>query len=107
MSKNQEDNCVRMILPGLSGMRNAGEHPPVCTSIDDGFCIQVSQGNDTDSFGATAGSILGAFWGKDHLDQRWLAPFQDEIRTGLNFFPEHSLARLATRIGGLSARLRR
>lgn len=77
------------------------------TSIDDGFCKQVSQGNDTDSFGATAGSILGAFWGRDYLDQRWLAPFQDEIRTGLNFFPEHSLSRLAARIGELSARVRR
>jgi len=73
------------------------------TSIDDGFCKQVSQGNDTDSFGATAGSILGAYWGPGHLDPRWLAPFQDEIRTGLNFFPERSLSTLAKRMGKLTA----
>ena len=73
------------------------------TSIDDGFCKQVSQGNDTDSFGATVGSILGAFWGPGHLDPRWLAPFHDEIRTGLNFFPERSLSALAKRMGRLTA----
>ncbi len=76
------------------------------TSIDDGFCKQVSQGNDTDSFGATAGSILGAFFGANYLDPRWLEPFQDEIRTGLNFFPEHSLSKLAMRIGRLSSSVR-
>ena len=27
---------------------------------EDGICMQVSQGNDTDSYGATAGSLLGA-----------------------------------------------
>ena len=70
-------------------------------NIDDGFCKQVSQGNDTDSFGATAGSILGAYFGPGYLDPRWLAPFNDEIRTGLNFFDEHSLGALARRMGAL------
>jgi ADP-ribosylglycohydrolase len=73
------------------------------TSIDDGFCKQVSQGNDTDSFGATSGSILGAYFGPGHLDPRWLTPFQDEIRTGLNFFPERSLSALAKRMGALTS----
>ncbi len=70
-------------------------------SIDDGFCKQVSQGNDTDSFGATSGSILGAFFGPGHLGQRWLAPFHDEIRTGLNLFYERSLSALASRMASL------
>jgi hypothetical protein len=70
-------------------------------SIDDGFCKQVSQGNDTDSFGATAGSILGAYFGPGHLDNRWLKPFHDDIRTGVNFFHERSLSALARRMGQL------
>lgn len=74
-------------------------------SIDDGFCKQVSQGNDTDSFGATAGSILGAYFGPAYLHPRWLAPLNDEIRTGLNFFYERSLSTLARRMGRLPQKL--
>jgi hypothetical protein len=43
----------------------------------------LTQGNDTDSFGATAGSILGAYFGPEGLEARWLAPFSDDLRTGL------------------------
>lgn len=74
-------------------------------SIDDGFCKQVSQGNDTDSFGATAGSILGVYFGPDHLDPRWLRPLNDEIRTGLSFFYERSLSGLARRMGQLPGKI--
>jgi ADP-ribosylglycohydrolase len=73
------------------------------TDIGDGFCKQVSQGNDTDSFGATAGSILGAYFGPGHLEPRWLAPFNDEIRTGVNCFYERSLSALAKRMARLPA----
>lgn len=72
-------------------------------SVGDGICKQVSQGNDTDSFGATAGSILGAWFGPGHLEARWLTPFRDKIRTGLNFFPEHSLRAVAARLARLPA----
>jgi len=74
-------------------------------NISDGFCKQVSQGNDTDSFGATAGSILGAWFGPDRLDRSWLTPFRDEIRTGLNFFYERSLSALAKRMAKLPERM--
>jgi ADP-ribosylglycohydrolase len=70
-------------------------------SVGDGICKQVSQGNDTDSFGATAGSLLGAYFGPGHLEDRWLEPFHDEIRTGLACFYERSLGRLARRMGEL------
>lgn len=70
-------------------------------NIGHGLCMQVSQGNDTDSFGATCGSILGAYFGPDHLDPRWRKPFNDEIRTGLNFFYERSLSALARRMAEL------
>lgn len=68
-----------------------------------GICMQVAQGNDTDSFGATAGSLLGAWYGPGSLDARWLAPFGDQIRTGLAGFPERSLGQLAVRMAALPA----
>ena len=71
------------------------------TSVGDGICKQVMQGNDTDSFGATAGSILGAFFGPGHLEARWFEPFGDEIRTKLAGFPERSLSALAARMARL------
>lgn len=72
-------------------------------SVGDGICKQVSQGNDTDSYGATAGSLLGAFFGPGHLEERWLHPFQDTIHTSLARFHEQSLSRLAKRVAQLPA----
>ncbi|MEH6580779.1 MAG: ADP-ribosylglycohydrolase family protein [Halioglobus sp.] len=70
-------------------------------SIDHGFCIQVSQGNDTDSFGATSGSMLGAFFGPDYLDERWLSPFNNKIYHALADFHEYELQALADRMSRL------
>ena len=66
---------------------------------------QLTQGLDTDSFGATAGSLLGAFFGPGHLDERWLAPFNDEIHTALAWFYEQSLLKVAKRMGELPRRI--
>jgi ADP-ribosylglycohydrolase len=74
-------------------------------SVGDGICKQVSQGNDADSFGATAGAILGCYFGPGHLDDRWLAPFDDTIRTSIATQPEWSLSRLAHRMGDLPRRI--
>jgi ADP-ribosylglycohydrolase len=76
-------------------------------SIDHGFCIQVSQGNDTDSFGATCGSILGALFGPGHLDERWLRPFQNRIHHALADFHEYDLDALATRMSALPGKVYR
>jgi ADP-ribosylglycohydrolase len=73
-------------------------------SIGDGFCKQVSQGNDTDSYGATSGSILGMFFGPGHLEERWLAPLNDTIYTTLAALHEQSLSRLARRMSDLPVR---
>jgi len=70
-------------------------------NVGDGLCKQVMQGNDTDSFGATAGSLLGVYFGAGSLEPRWLEPFQDTIYTGLSNFHEQRLSRLAKRIGRL------
>jgi len=69
--------------------------------IWDGVCKQVMQGNDTDSFGCTAGSMLGAFFGPDKLPMDRLALFNDEIQISLASFHEHSLSALAARMGRL------
>lgn len=71
-------------------------------SVGHGICLQVSQGNDTDSFGATVGSILGALFGMESLDERWIAPFNNEIRLSLANFLHRDLDCLALRMGELS-----
>ncbi|MEP5765178.1 MAG: ADP-ribosylglycohydrolase family protein [Halieaceae bacterium] len=73
--------------------------------IDHGFCLQVSQGNDTDSFGATAGSMLGCLYGQDHLDERWLKPFDNQILHALADFHEQKLDSVAERMSHLPARV--
>jgi ADP-ribosylglycohydrolase len=73
------------------------------TDVGHGICLQVMQGNDTDSFGATAGSILGAFFGPGHLDSRWTEPFDDDVHTALASFHEGSLTKIAARMAALPA----
>ena len=68
--------------------------------VEDGICMQVSQGNDTDSYGATAGSLLGVRYGRAP-EQRWLVPFNDEIRTTVAGLYESSLSKVAQRMGRL------
>lgn len=71
--------------------------------VGDGVCIQVMQGNDTDSFGATAGSVLGARFGPGHLEERWTAPFRDRIQLALATTWASSISELADRMAALPA----
>lgn len=73
------------------------------TSVGDGICIQVSQGNDTDSYGATAGALLGVRFGPGHLEERWLAPFNDIIHTTIAGYYELSLDATADRVAALTS----
>jgi hypothetical protein len=73
--------------------------------IGEGICMQVSQGNDTDSFGATAGSILGAYHGPGALNDRWLAPLNDRVLASVATFHEQRLSIVAQRMGALPARI--
>jgi hypothetical protein len=66
---------------------------------------QLTLGNDTDSFGATAGSLLGAYFGPGYLEKRWLAPFNDDIHTAPARFYERSLSGLSRRMGELPQRV--
>jgi len=70
-------------------------------SVGHGICIQVSQGNDTDSYGATSGALLGVMFGPGHLEDRWLAPFNDDIRTLLAGWYERSLSATADLVATL------
>lgn len=72
-------------------------------STGHGISIQVSQGLDTDSYGATIGSILGAYFGPKGLEARWLQPFNDRIHTTLASFHETSLHAVADRMARLPA----
>ena len=70
-------------------------------NVGHGICIQVSQGADTDSFGASSGSLLGAYFGPGFLDESWITPFNDDIHTGLAWFFERSVSKLAKRMANL------
>jgi hypothetical protein len=69
--------------------------------VGDGICKQVMQGNDTDSFGATMGSILGAYFGPGHLEARWTDPFEDRIHLALAACWETSLSAVSARMAAL------
>jgi ADP-ribosylglycohydrolase len=69
--------------------------------IGHGICLQAMQGNDTDSFCALTGSILGAYFGPAGLVQRWLTPFNNRIHTTLADFHEQDLAAVTRRMAAL------
>jgi ADP-ribosylglycohydrolase len=72
----------------------------------DGIGMQVCQGNDTDSFGATAGSLLGALHGPAGFDaEHWLGRFNDRIHLALATTHDDSIASWGQRMAALPARL--
>lgn len=73
--------------------------------IGHGIGLQVMQGNDTDSFGATAGSLLGAFMGPEKLPHRWLKPFNDTFHCTVAGFREQRLSKVAARISALAPKI--
>lgn len=70
-------------------------------SVGEGICMQVAQGNDTDCFGEIIGSLLGAYFGPGSLEERWIAPFNNEMHTALASFYESSLSTVTRRMGEL------
>ena len=76
--------------------------------VGEGLGLQVCQGNDTDSFGATAGSYLGALLGASAFDrEHWTGPFRDDIHLALATCHIRSLSELAQRMSRLPEELRR
>lgn len=62
-----------------------------------GICAVVAGGWDTDSNGATVGSVLGTLLGASALPERWVAPLRDRLSTSLPGMNELSFTELAAR----------
>jgi len=62
-----------------------------------GICTVVAGGWDTDSNGATVGSVLGTLLGADKLPERWISPLRDRLATSLPGMNELSFTDLAAR----------
>lgn len=61
------------------------------------ICNVVMGGWDTDSNGATVGSIIGTMLGADKLPREWIDPLHDRIRTSLKGFDNATFSDLARR----------
>ncbi len=61
------------------------------------ICNVVMGGWDTDSSGATVGSIMGTMLGADKLPHQWIEPLRDRIRTSLKGFDNATFTDLAHR----------
>ncbi|WP_309104640.1 ADP-ribosylglycohydrolase family protein [Microbacterium sp.] len=62
----------------------------------------VTGGWDTDSVGATVGSVVGGLVGADGIGDSWTAPLKDRIATSMPGGPERSIRELAARTLRLS-----
>ncbi len=61
------------------------------------ICYVVMGGWDTDSNGATVGSILGTMCGAQQLPEKWIAPLHNRIRSSLKGFDNAAFDDLARR----------
>lgn len=61
------------------------------------ICNVVMGGWDTDSNGATIGSIMGTMLGAKNLPSKWISPLNNRIRTSLKGFDNSLLSDLAKR----------
>mgnify|MGYP006288655975 FL=1 len=77
------------------------------SDVGDAICKQVAQGCDTDCFGEIIGSIMGAFFPPGNLEERWLLPFHDDLRTSLGTFHDKSLRSVARRMAKLPELVRK
>lgn len=64
--------------------------------------LAVAGGWDTDSVGATVGSVVGGLLGADGIDDTWTAPLRDRIATSMPGGAERSIRELAERTLRLS-----
>ena len=61
------------------------------------ICNVVMGGWDTDSNGATVGSIMGTLLGAKKLPSKWISPLNDRIRSSLKGYDNVSISGLAKR----------
>jgi len=67
------------------------------------IALAVSGGWDTDSVGATAGSIAGSLTGASALPDRWIAPLHDRLATSVPGFSDVRFTDLARRTEAVAA----
>ena len=67
------------------------------------ICNVVMGGWDTDSNGATVGSIVGTMLGQERLPARWIKPLQNRIRTSLKGYDNSAISTLAERTCALAS----
>lgn len=75
--------------------------------FDRGISLAVAGGWDTDSAGATVGSVLGALGGAAGIDRTWSDPLHGRIATSLPGGAERSIEELAQRTQRLPERMSR
>lgn len=64
--------------------------------------LAVAGGWDTDSVGATVGSVVGGLVGADGIGPAWTAPLNDSIATSMPGGPQRSIRELAERTVALA-----
>lgn len=69
-------------------------------NAEEGIGMQAGQGNDSDSFACSCGSVLGAYF-PEGLPERWYMQFNDKLRTTMGSFHETSLAAVTRRMQAL------
>lgn len=72
------------------------------TDFGSAIALAVAGGWDTDSVGATVGSVVGGLIGADAIDDAWTAPLRDSIATSMPGGAERSIRELAERTLRLS-----
>jgi ADP-ribosylglycohydrolase len=64
-------------------------------------CRTVQTGFDTDSSGATVGSVVGMYRGAEALDEEWVGPLNDTIESGIDGYQKLPISELAAETGTL------
>ncbi|MEN6581376.1 MAG: ADP-ribosylglycohydrolase family protein [Armatimonadota bacterium] len=59
------------------------------------LCYSIMPGFDTDCNGATSGSVLGVMLGASKLPQKWIAPLNDTLYTGVAGYNKVSISAMA------------
>jgi ADP-ribosylglycohydrolase len=72
------------------------------TDFGSAIALAVAAGWDTDSAGATVGSVVGGLIGAEAIDAAWTAPLRDSIATSMPGGAERSIRELAERTLRLS-----
>lgn len=66
-------------------------------NFENAICNVVMGGWDTDSNGATTGSIMGTMLGAKNLPSKWISPLKNKIRSSLKGFDNSLISNLAQR----------